>query len=107
VSTQVSAVVALAANAGQQGPMEDTVTIERNAVVAAGLTALMWGLTGIFVRLLPPRSPFAVTTGRLLGALVVALPILAISNANRLGLKAALKSPIGYALASLLAGYYC
>jgi drug/metabolite transporter (DMT)-like permease len=86
--------------------MYDRATAERKAVVAAGLTAVMWGLTGIFVRLLPPVSPFAVTTGRLLGALVVALPIFAISNAKRLSLKIALKNPVGYALASLLAGYY-
>jgi drug/metabolite transporter (DMT)-like permease len=86
--------------------MNYTTTIEKRAVLAAGLTAVMWGLTGIFVRLLPPLSPFAVTTGRLLGALVVALPILAISNTNRLGLKLALRNPVGYALASLLAGYY-
>jgi drug/metabolite transporter (DMT)-like permease len=72
--------------------MDDTVTMERSAVVSAGLTAVMWGLTGILVRLLPPLSPFTVTTGRLLGALVVALPMLSISNAKRLGLRVALKS---------------
>lgn len=86
--------------------MNNTVTAERNAVVAAGLTAMMWGLTGIFVRLLPPVSPLAVTTGRLLVALIVALPILAVSDINRLNLKVALKNPVAYALASLLGAYY-
>jgi EamA domain-containing membrane protein RarD len=58
--------------------MNNTVTTERNAVAAAGLTAVMWGLAGIFVWLLPPVSPLAVTTGRLLVALIVALPIPAV-----------------------------
>jgi len=64
------------------------------------------GVTGIFVRLLPPIPPLAVTAGRLLGALVVALPILATSDAERSGIKEALKNPVGYVLASLLTGYY-
>jgi DME family drug/metabolite transporter len=66
----------------------------------------MWGLTGVFVRLLPPLSPFFVTSARLLGSLVVALPILATSNAKRLDLKVAVKNPAGYLLASFLVGYY-
>jgi len=86
--------------------MRDTVIIERSAVLAAALTAVMWGLTGIFVRLLPRVSPFAITTGRLMGALVVALPIFVISRAKRSDLKVALKKPVAYALASLLTGYY-
>jgi len=86
--------------------MNHTATIEKRAVLAAGLTAAMWGGTGIFVRLLPPVSPLAVTAGRLLGALVVALPIFATSKAKRSSLKQALKEPVGYVLASLLVGYY-
>jgi drug/metabolite transporter (DMT)-like permease len=86
--------------------MRDTIAIGRTAVVAAGLTAVMWGLTGIFVRLLADVSPFAVTTGRLLIALAVTLPILAISDATRLRAKVALRNPFAYALASLLAAYY-
>ena len=66
----------------------------------------MWGLTGIFVRLLPGMSPLAVTTGRLSGALVVALPFFAISDARRSSLRLAVKKPVAYALASLLVGYY-
>jgi hypothetical protein len=48
--------------------MNQTATIERSAVLAAGLTAVMWGVTGIFVRLLPRVSPLAITGGRLVGA---------------------------------------
>jgi len=48
----------------------------------------------------------AVTTGRLSGSLVVALPIFAISDARRSSLKLAVKKPSTYTLASLLAGYY-
>jgi drug/metabolite transporter (DMT)-like permease len=81
-------------------------TIERGAILAAGLTAVMWGLTGIFVRLLPPVSPLALTAGRLGGALFVALPIFAASNAKRAGLLETLKNSFGYVFASLLTGYY-
>jgi drug/metabolite transporter, DME family len=88
------------------GLMNHTGTIEKSAILAAGLTAVMWGVTGIFVRLLPPVSPIAVTAGRLVGALVVAVPIVTTSNAKRSSLKEALKNPVGYILASLLTGYY-
>src|SRR5262245_64829418 len=53
-----------------------------------------------------PASPTGITAGRLVGALNVALPIFAFSNAKRSGLKEALRSPVGYVLASLLTGYY-
>jgi len=86
--------------------MGDTITKERITLLAASLTAVMWGLTGIFVRLLPGVPPLAVTTGRLSGSLVVALPIFAISDARRSSLKLAVKKPSTYTLASLLAGYY-
>lgn len=80
--------------------------MERNALLAAGLTSLMWGLTGIFVRLLPPLSPLTVTAGRLLVALVVVLPILGLFRSSRQSLKSALGRPSAYVLALLLAGYY-
>jgi len=50
-----------------------------------------------------------VASGRhcnLLVALVVVLPILAVSDINRLNLKVTLKNPAAYALASLLGAYY-
>lgn len=51
-------------------------------------------------------SPACITASRLLGALVVALPIFAISKAKRSHLTGALNNPLGYALASLLTGYH-
>ena len=86
--------------------MRGTLTTERSTLLAASVTALLWGLTGILVRLLPGVPPLAVTTGRLSGSLVVALPIFAISDARRSSLRLAAKKPVVYALASLLAGYY-
>ena len=86
--------------------MNHSTAIERRAILAAGLTALMWGVTGILVRLLPPMSALAVTAGRLGGALIVALPIFATSNTKRSSLKGTLKNPYAYVLAALLTGYY-
>ena len=86
--------------------MTHTTTIERSAILAAGLAAVTWGASGVFVRLLPPVSPVGITAGRFVGALIVALPIIAISSAKRSHLKEALKSPVAFALASLLTGYY-
>ncbi len=88
------------------GLVNHSTTKERGAILAAGLTAVMWGLTGIFVRLLPPVSPLALTAGRLGGALIVALPIFATSNAKRSSLMETLKNSFGYVFASLLTGYY-
>jgi drug/metabolite transporter, DME family len=86
--------------------MSNALTMERSALATAAATAAMWGLTGIFVRLLPALSPIAITSGRLLIALVSTLPILAIYAAHRHDLKRALTRPIAYALACLLVGYY-
>ena len=86
--------------------MNHSPAIERRAILAAALTAIMWGLTGVFVRLLPHVSPLALTEGRLGGALIVALPIFAASEGKRSSLMETLKNPLGYALASLLVGYY-
>ena len=91
---------------GRPIPINDTATLEQSAVLAAGLTAVMWGLTGILVRLLPPVSPLAVTADRLITALVVALPPFAISRSKRSSLQKDLKKPTGYVLAFLLTGYY-
>lgn len=80
--------------------------MQRNTLIAAGLTSLMWGLTGIFVRLLPSLPPLTVTAGRLLVALVVVLPTLGLFRSSRQSFKSALKRPIAHVLALLLAGYY-
>ena len=88
------------------GLMNRPIAIERKAILAACLTAIMWGLSGIFVRLLPPMSPLAITAARLGGAFIVVLPICATSHERRLSLLEALQNPLGYVLASLLTGYY-
>jgi drug/metabolite transporter, DME family len=80
--------------------------MQKNALLAAGLTSLMWGLTGIFVRLLPSLPPLTVTAGRLLVALVIVLPIFGMVRRSRQDFRSALERPIAYVLAMLLAGYY-
>jgi drug/metabolite transporter (DMT)-like permease len=80
--------------------------MQKNALLAAGLTSLMWGLTGIFVRLLPSLPPLTVTAGRLLVALVIVLPIFGMVRRSRQDFRSALERPIAYILAMLLAGYY-
>ena len=79
---------------------------ERNAFLVAALTSISWGLTGIFVRLLPGLSPLTITAVRLIIGLVAVLPFLVIFCDTRLGLKAALAHPVAYVLALLLTGYY-
>ncbi len=86
--------------------MNAPVTSERTAMLAAGLVAVMWGMAGVFVRLLPPASPVAITAGRLLVALLVSIPIIAFSAKNRRSLMSSLGRPAAYILALLLAGYY-
>ena len=86
--------------------MNNTGTMQRSAVATAVVTAAMWGLTGIFVRLLPPLSPLAITSGRLSVAFASTLPILVIYAAHRRELKRVFTRPIAYALACLLVSYY-
>jgi len=80
--------------------------VDHQAHAAAAITAVAWGLTGIFIRLLPSHSPLAVTAGRLAIALAVALAILALSAELRAGLCAVWRRPVAYALAALLTAYY-
>jgi drug/metabolite transporter (DMT)-like permease len=79
---------------------------ERNALLVAAVTSLTWGLTGIFVRLLPSISPLTVTAGRFVIALAAALPLLVLYRDTRLGFKTILGRPVAYVLALLLVGYY-
>lgn len=79
---------------------------DRVALAFAALTSVMWGLTGIFVRLLPPISPVAITAGRLLIALVVVLPAVFVFPRLRQGLRASLANPLAWRLSLLLAVYY-
>jgi len=85
---------------------KDVMHMQRNALLAAGLTSLMWGLTGIFVRLLPSLPPLTITAGRLFVALLVVLPILGLFRSSRQSFKLALERPVAHLLALLLAGYY-
>ncbi len=75
-------------------------------LIIAIITASTWGLTGIFVQLLPAYSPVTLTAVRLIIALLVSLPLLTLSQTTRHNIKSTLKQPIAYLLALLLAGYY-
>ncbi|MEZ5591460.1 MAG: DMT family transporter [Gammaproteobacteria bacterium] len=77
-----------------------------NALLVAGLTSLLWGLTGIFVRWLPSLPPLTITAGRLLVSLLVVLPVLGLFQSSRQAFKSVLKRPVAYVLALLLASYY-
>jgi drug/metabolite transporter (DMT)-like permease len=76
------------------------------ALGAAALTAIAWGLTGIFVFLLPPVSAFYIAGGRLLLGLACMLPALLLSAAARGALLGALRHPVAYIFAALLSAYY-
>lgn len=79
---------------------------EKQALLLAGLTSLTWGLTGIFVRLLPTLSPLTITAGRLIIALVALLPLVLLIRNIRVCFKVTIRKPVAYILALLLAGYY-
>lgn len=76
------------------------------ALGAAALTAIAWGMTGIFVFLLPPVSAFWIAGGRLLIGALCVLPWLLLSTAARGALLAALRTPVAYLFAALLSLYY-
>lgn len=75
------------------------------ALGAAALTAIAWGLTGIFVFLLPPVSAFYIAGGRLLLGLACVLPMLASAPARH-ALCNAMGRPVAYLFAALLSAYY-
>lgn len=76
------------------------------ALGAAALTAIAWGVTGIFVFLLPPVSAFYIAGGRLLLGLFCVLPWLLFSPTSRAAVQDAMRRPIAYAFAALLSLYY-
>ncbi|MES2367293.1 MAG: DMT family transporter [Pseudomonadota bacterium] len=80
--------------------------MNRNAILAAGVTSLMWGLTGVLVRLLPSLPALTVTAGRLLIALVLVLPVLGLLRGGRPRFRSILGCPMAYVFALLLTGYY-
>lgn len=76
------------------------------ALAAAALTAIAWGVTGIFVFLLPPVSAFYIAGGRLLLGLFCVLPALLFSTSARAALFDALRRPVAHVFAALLSIYY-
>jgi DME family drug/metabolite transporter len=79
---------------------------DRVLLLVAALTSLTWGLTGIFIRLLPPISPMLVASARLFIALLIVLPIIILLKNRQHGLAIVYKQPRAYVLASLLVAYY-
>lgn len=76
------------------------------ALTAAALTAIAWGLTGIFVFLLPPVSAFWIAGGRLGVGLLCVLPSLLLSATTRAALLRAARRPVAHFFAALLTAYY-
>lgn len=70
------------------------------------LTSIMWGLTGIFVKLLPIMSPVSLTGMRLTIALMVSLPLFWLMRREFISFKNIVTRPVSYVFASLLTGYY-
>jgi drug/metabolite transporter (DMT)-like permease len=77
-----------------------------NALVIVVMTSLLWGFTGIFIRLLPDFPPMTVTAGRIIAAMLFLLPILILKSKNRTAFKATVKRPIAYFLALHFVLYY-
>lgn len=75
-------------------------------LAVALLTSLTWGLTGIFIRLLPSVSPMLIASSRLFIAFVVALPVLLFWQKRQPAIALAYKTPRAYLLAALLVAYY-
>lgn len=80
--------------------------MNRPALFAALLTAVLWGMTGIFVYLLPHVSPFYISGGRLLVGMLFVIPSLVFMPTARQQLRRALRVPMAYVFAALLTGYY-
>lgn len=54
--------------------------LDKTGIIAAILTALGWGMAGIFIKLLPSFSVFSIVTIRLVLALIVIIPIILLQN---------------------------
>jgi drug/metabolite transporter (DMT)-like permease len=79
---------------------------QNKALIFVAVTAMTWSGTGIFVRLLPPISPFVITSFRLLVAAVLVVPVLLLFRSTRTDLFASLKQPFTYVFGLMLVGYY-
>lgn len=80
--------------------------VDSVGLAAAITTSVVWGMTGIFVRLLPAVSPLYITSLRFLVALVVALPFALLAPRLRGHLVAAVRGRAGWWLALHLVLYY-
>ncbi len=79
---------------------------QRASLCIAALTSLTWGLTGVFVRLLPPLPSLSVTTARLVIASAAGFPVLLFSRDIRAAFVQATLQPWAIILALVLAAYY-
>ena len=82
------------------------ITIEQKVMWLAALTAIPWGFTGIFVRLLPPIPSLTITAGRFAISLITILPILFCFKSTRSSLRNTMSCSVNYTLALLLIGDY-
>lgn len=60
--------------------LEKLLLLDKTGIVGAILTALGWGMAGVFVKLLPDFSAFSIVAIRLALALVITIPILLFQN---------------------------
>lgn len=76
------------------------------ALMAGCLAALGWGLTGMFVKLLPDFTTLEVLGLRLLVAVLTTLPFLSIHRPLRTQFLTLIRTPMGLGLSSLMVFYY-
>ena len=73
----------------------------------AGLaTSMGWGLTGIFVQLMPTSSALFITASRLAVALLISLPLLLLHRPSQQSLLSTVRYLAAFPLAAMLVGYY-
>ncbi|WP_040695263.1 DMT family transporter [Nodosilinea nodulosa] len=77
-----------------------------SALLSGCLAALGWGLTGTFIKLMPGFSTLEVLAIRLLVALLITLPVLAINASLRTQVFALMRTRMGLSLSSLMVFYY-
>ncbi len=79
---------------------------ELSALSAVVFSAIAWGLTGIFVRILSPISPLTLTCYRLIIAMVITFPAIMILRKKIHFDFRSLRIPATWILSILLVGYY-
>lgn len=81
-------------------------TFDGVGITAALLTASGWGLSGIFVRLLPNFSAYSIVAGRFTVALVVMIPLLWLSHKDRITAIRSLRYAESWRLSMILVACY-